>query len=383
MNISIIGTAYPYRGGLAAYNERLAKQFVDEGHDVTILTFTLQYPDFLFPGKSQFLEGQPPSALRIERKVNSINPFNWISVGYTIKKKKPDILIFKYWIPFMAPCFGTIARIAKSNRITKVICILDNVIPHEKRTGDKTLTRYFTGCIDGAIAMSQIVLNDLQKFRRNIPVMLSPHPLFDNFGSQVQRAEALLKLGLEPEFRYILFFGFIRSYKGLDLLIKAFADNRLRDLKLRLIIAGEFYEDSSPYMDLIKKYNLENEIILFDRFINDSEVNLFFSSADLVVQPYKSATQSGVTQIAYHFEKPMLVTNVGGLKEIVPHGRCGYVVNTDPKDIADSIKDFFENNRREAFTISVRDEKKKYSWGKMTESVMEVFKKCIDDDNKK
>ncbi|MBA4321965.1 MAG: glycosyl transferase family 1 [Odoribacter sp.] len=383
MNITITGTAYPYRGGLAAYNERLAKQFIDEGHDVKLLTFTLQYPDFLFPGKSQYLDGPSPDRLNIERKVNSINPINWISTGFKIKKLKPDLLIFKYWIPFMAPCFGTIARIAKSNRHTKVICILDNVIPHEKRPGDKFLTTYFTGCIDGAIAMSQSVLNDLQQFRRDVPVKLSPHPLFDNFGDPAKRAEALSELGLDADYSYLLFFGFIRAYKGLDLLIEAFADNRLRDRKLKLLIAGEFYEDAKPYLNLIKRYNLDNEIILFDRFINDSEVNLFFSVSDLIVQPYRSATQSGVTQIAYHFEKPMLVTDVGGLKEIVPHGLCGYVVNTDPKEIADSITDFYENRRQDTFVQNVKKEKEKYSWSKMTESVIEVYKKCIENDNKK
>jgi D-inositol-3-phosphate glycosyltransferase len=383
MKITIIGTAYPYRGGLAAYNERLAKQFAEEGHEVTILTFKLQYPGFLFPGKSQFLDGPAPLSLKIVRKVNSVNPFNWLSIGYELKREKPDLLIFKYWMPFMAPCFGTIARITKSNGHSKVICILDNVIPHEKRPGDKILTKYFTSSIDGAIAMSQSVLDDLLQFRTNIPVKLSPHPLFDNFGIPGTRDEALINLGLEKDFRYLLFFGFIREYKGLDLLIKAFADNRLRNKKLKLIIAGEFYDDSSPYMHLIKKNNLENEIILFDRFINDNEVNLFFSVADLVVQPYKSATQSGVTQIAYHFEKPMLVTNVGGLKEIVPHGLCGYVVNTDPGEIADSIFDFFENNRNVTFVTNIKAEKEKYSWSKMTDSVSAVYKKCTGDDHKK
>ena len=383
MKIIIIGTAYPYRGGLAAYNERLAKQFVDEGHQVTLLTFTLQYPGFLFPGKSQFLEGPPPSSLPIVRKINSINPFNWISVGYRIKKEKPDLLIFKYWIPFMAPCFGTIARIVKSNHHTKVVCILDNVVPHEKRPGDKILTGYFTGSIDGAIAMSQSVLDDLQQFRDNVPVKLSPHPIFDNFGAAVPRGEAIMKLGLDPDSGYLLFFGFIRAYKGLDLLIEAFADSRLRGRKLKLVIAGEFYEETAPYMELIRKYSLENEIILFDRFINDNEVSLFFSVADLIVQPYRSATQSGVTQIAYHFEKPMLVTNVGGLKEIVPHNRCGYVVNTDPKEIADSITDFFENNRNVTFVTNVKLEKEKYSWSNMTASITEVYKKCIENDNTK
>jgi D-inositol-3-phosphate glycosyltransferase len=381
MKIVIIGTAYPYRGGLAAYNERLAKQFAEEGHNVTILTFKLQYPGFLFPGKSQFLEGAAPPSLKIERKVNSVNPFNWLTVGYKVKKEKPDLLIFKFWIPFMAPAFGTIARIAKSGRHTKVICIFDNVIPHEKRPGDKILTKYFTNCIDGAIAMSGSVLNDLKKFRHNIPVKLSPHPIFDNFGPQIPREEAILKLGLEPDFRYILFFGFIRAYKGLDLLLEAFADTRLRKLKTKLLVAGEFYEDPAPYIDLVRHNKLENEIILFDRFINDNEVSQFFSVAEIVVQPYKNATQSGVTQIAYHFEKPMLVTNVGGLNEIVPHGRCGYVVNSDPRQIADAINDFFENDRNVTFVTNIKKEKEKYSWSKMSDSLMEVYKYSLNNDN--
>jgi len=383
MNITIIGTAYPYRGGLAAYNERLARQFADEGHNVKILTFTLQYPGFLFPGKSQFLEGPAPSGLSIERKVSSVNPFNWISAGSKVRKEKPDILIFKYWIPFMAPCFGTIARIVRSNRHTKVICILDNVIPHEKRPGDTILTRYFTGCIDGAVAMSESVLNDLRLFRKDIPASLNPHPVFDNFGSSPERKESLMRLGLDPDFSYLLFFGFIRSYKGLDLLLEAFADNRLRNRKLKLIIAGEFYEDSKPYKDMVARFNIGNDIVLFERFINDEEVRDFFSAADLVVQPYKNATQSGVTQIAYHFEKPMLVTDVGGLREIVPDRICGYVVKPDPKEIADSIADFFDNSRREQFIKNVIEEKKKFSWSRMTSTILAVYKRICDNDNKK
>jgi D-inositol-3-phosphate glycosyltransferase len=383
MKIIIAGTAFPYRGGLAAYNERLARQLVSEAHDVTIYTFSLQYPGFLFPGKSQFLEGAHPSGLSIERQMNSVNPFNWISVGYKIKKVRPDLLIFKYWLPFMAPCFGTIARIAKSNHHTKVICIFDNVIPHEKRFGDTFLTKYYVNSIDGAVAMSKSVLSDLNLFRKNIPARLNPHPLFDNFGSLLKKEEALKKLKLSEEYNYLLFFGFIRAYKGLDLLIKAMAQPGLRAQKLKLIIAGEFYEDDKPYKDLILQYNLEEEVIMFDRFINDDEVATFFSAADIIVQPYRSATQSGVTQIAYHFEKPMLVTDVGGLREIVPDGRCGYVVNPDPDEIADALLDFFNNNRKEEFTRNVIQEKARYTWSKMTASVNEVYIKCISDDNKK
>jgi D-inositol-3-phosphate glycosyltransferase len=383
MKIIIIGTAYPYRGGLAAYNERLARQFVNEGNNVSILTFTLQYPGFLFPGKSQFIDGPPPEGITITRQVNSVNPFNWISVGYNIKKEKPDILILKYWLPFMSPCFGTIARISRSNRHTKVISIFDNVIPHEKRPGDKLFTKYFTSTIDGAIAMSKSVMDDLQLFRKNIPATLNPHPLFDNFGESLKREESLTKLGLDPAYRYLLFFGFIRSYKGLDLLIEAFSDSRLRNRQLKLVIAGEFYEDSRPYKAMVDRFNISHEIILFERFINDNEVRNFFSAADLVVQPYRSATQSGVTQIAYHFEKPMLVTDVGGLREIVPDRVCGYVVRPDPKEIADSIVDFFDNNRKDQFTRNVIEEKKKFSWSRMTASIIGIYEKIVRDDNKK
>ncbi|MEI6049291.1 MAG: glycosyltransferase [Bacteroidota bacterium] len=377
MKIISLGTAYPYRGGLAAYNERLAKQFVNEGHEVTIFTFSLQYPGFLFPGKSQYLEGSPPEGINIERNINSINPFNWISVGYKIRKEKPDILIIKYWFPFMSPCFGTIARIARSNNHTKVICIFDNVIPHEKKPGDRLLTKYFVSCIHGAVAMSQSVMNDLRLFRKYIPAKLNPHPLFDNFGDPVSKEDALIKLGLDRNSKYLLFFGFIRAYKGLDLLIEAFADNRLRNKYLKLIIAGEFYEKSKPYHDLVKMHNLENDIIFYDRFINDNEVKIFFSIADLVVQPYKSATQSGVTQIAFHFEKPMLVTDVGGLGEIVPDGICGYVVKPEPNEITESILDYFDNNREAHFTEGVKKEKDKFAWNKMTASIIEVYHECL------
>ncbi len=377
MKIVIIGTAYPYRGGLAAYNERLARQFISDGHDVSIITFTLQYPGFLFPGKSQYIDGPPPEGLKIMRKVNSVNPFNWLSTGLKLKKEKPDMIIIKYWLPFMSPCFGTIARIARSGKKAKVICIFDNVIPHERKPGDRLLTRYFTSAIDGAVAMSQSVLDDLALFRKDIPSRLNPHPLFDNFGEPVERNVALAQLHLNPSFTYLLFFGFIRAYKGLDMLLDAFFDKRLRNRNLKLIVAGEFYEDEKPYMDKVNKMNLQDEIIFFSRFINDDEVRYFFSPAELVIQPYKSATQSGVTQIAYHFGKPMLVTDVGGLSEIVPHGKCGYVVKPDPASIANAIIDYFENNRKEQFTRGVKEEKTKFTWDKLTSSILNVYKDSI------
>ena len=376
MKIISIGPAYPYRGGLASFNDRLAQQFLAEGHDIEIYTFRLQYPKFLFPGKTQYTDGPVPDSIKIERKLNSINPLNWIVTGLKIKREKPDILLIRFWLPFMGPCFGTIARIAKTNSHTKVICIFDNVVPHEKRTGDRVLTKYFVNSIHGAIAMSVTVLDDLKTFRDNIPFKLSPHPLFDNYGTPVDREKACKILDLNPDNSYMLFFGFIRAYKGLDMLIEAFSDKRLRNRKLKLIVAGEFYEDDTPYKDLIKKYDLGNDIIFFDHFIKDSEVPLFFSVADLVVQPYKSATQSGVTQIAFYFEKPMLVTDVGGLKEIVPDGKCGYVVKPEPEYIAGAIIDFYDNHRKEQFEIGVKEEKEKFSWEKMIKAIVEVYKNC-------
>ena len=376
MKIISIGPAYPYRGGPATFNDRLSQQFTAEGHDIEVYTFTLQYPRFLFPGKTQLTQGPPPENVKILRKINSINPLNWLSTGLKIKKERPDILLIRFWLPFMGPCFGTIARIARSNRHTTIICIFDNVIPHEKRPGDKALTKYFTNSIDGAIVMSQTVLRDLKFFRKEIPVKLSPHPLFDNYGKPVTRSEALSWLNLDPDYSYLLFFGFIRAYKGLDILIEAFSDERLRNRKLKLIIAGEFYEDDTPYRALIKKHHLGNDIIFSDHFIPDSEVTYFFSGADIVVQPYKTATQSGVTQIAFHFEKPMLVTDVGGLREIVADGKCGYVVKPESEAITAALIDYFDNSRKEQFTAGVKQEKEKFSWDKMTDSILEVYNRC-------
>jgi glycosyltransferase involved in cell wall biosynthesis len=373
LNIVILGTAFPFRGGLAAYNERLARQFQAEGHTVSIYTFSLQYPGFLFPGKSQYADWAAPADLDIRVKVNSVNPLNWLKVGREIKKLNPDLLIIKYWLPFMAPCFGTIARIAKRNHKTKVITIVDNIIPHEKRIGDNLLTSYFVKPVDAFVAMSKSVLNDIAFFDKNKAKAFCPHPLFDNFGEIYQRGEALEKAKLDKSFNYLLFFGFIRAYKGLDLILKAFADKRLRNYPVKLIIAGEFYEDAKPYMDLIEELQLKEHIILRTDFIPDNEVGQYFCSADMVVQPYKNATQSGVTQICYHFNKPMLVTNVGGLSEIVPHNVAGYVVEPQPQEIADSLVDFYENNKKEQFTQGVIGEKPKYQWDRMTATIYGLF----------
>ena len=361
--VIIIGTAYPFRGGgMSTYNERLAHAYQQRGDDVTIFTFSLQYPGFLFPGKTQYSTDPPPAGLDIKVAINSVNPFNWISVGYKIKRLKADLIIIRYWMPFMAPCLGTIARIIRRNRHSKVIAITDNIIPHEKMPGGNLLSRYFVKSCDGFVAMSRAVLSDLNKFDTVKPRVFSPHPLYDNFGASVSENLAKKTIGLEEDTKYILFFGFIREYKGLDLLIKAFADERFRQLPVKLLVAGEFYVDGKPYLDLIEELGLKEFIVLRTEFIENHEIVNYFCACDIVAQPYKDATQSGVTQIAYHFEKPMLTTNVGGLSEMVPDGIVGYVVNPIVNEISDALLRFFIENKEKEFSANAAIEKKRFSW---------------------
>ncbi len=372
MNIVLLGTAYPFRGGLAAYNERLIQEFQNQGHKAKIETFSLQYPNILFPGKTQYADWEAPQDLNINISVNSINPFNWLKVGLRLKKERPDILIIKYWLPFMAPCFGSIAKIVRSNGHTKVISILDNILPHEKRIADRWFSKYFVNQVDAFVGMSDSVLTDLNLFNKNKPRCFSPHPIFDNFGTALPKQEALSFLNLDDNYQYILFFGLIREYKGLDILLKAMAQENIKRQNIKLIVAGEFYSSPQPYKDIIEQESLQDKVIFFEKFIPDPEVKYYFSAADLIVQPYKTATQSGVTQVAYQFEKPMVVTNVGGLPEIVPHNKVGYVVESNPTAVANAINDFYQHQKAEVFHPFILKEKEKYSWERMTQNIINL-----------
>lgn len=375
MKIVIIGTAHPLRGGLAAYNERLAYAFQEAGEEVEIYSFSLQYPGFLFPGKTQYTDEPAPKDLNIRTRINSVNPFNWLSVGNEISKLKPDIVIVKFWLPFMGPCFGTILRRIKKNKHSRVVSIIDNIIPHEKRFGDRPFAKYFVKPVDAFVVMSRSVEEDMKKFvRADQPVRFIPHPIYDNYGLPIAKDESRKKLGLDSDGKYLLFFGFIRDYKGLDLLLDAMADERIRKMGVKAIVAGEYYSDSKPYEEQIERLGIKDLLILHTDFIPDSEVGPYFGAADMVVQPYKTATQSGISQMAYHFEKPMLVTNVGGLPEIVPNGKAGYVSEPNAKEIADAIVDFYENNRKESFEQFVKEEKKKFSWETMVNGIKELAK---------
>ncbi len=373
-HIVIVGPAHPLRGGLATYNERLARELMQK-NQVTLLTFSLQYPNLLFPGQSQFSDDPKPEDLTIDIALNSVNPLNWISVGRKYKKTKPDIIIFRYWMPFFGPCFGTFARIVKSNQHTQIIAITDNIIPHEKRFFDTPFSKYFLPVLDGAVAMSRKVLKDLQDFPLKKSVNKTgyhAHPLYDNFGGGVSKPDACKSLELDPNKRYILFFGFIRNYKGLDLLLEAMAllPESLNDVNL--LIAGEYYEDSAPYDKIIKEKQIENRIELHTKFIPNDDVRLYFSAADIVAQPYRNATQSGVSQIAYHFETPMIITNVGGLAELVPHGEAGWVCDPTAESLAEAIVAMYEPNRIDHIRNSLKELKKQFSWPSMVKALESV-----------
>ena len=374
MKITILGPAHPYRGGLASIMEIMARTFQRRGDEVDIKTFTLQYPSLLFPGESQTVATPPPADLRICRCVNTMNPLNWVRVGRRIRRERPDFVLMKYWTPFMAPCFGTIARLARGNGHTRTICQIDNVEPHERHLTDKPFNRYYLHSVDGFVYMSEQVHSELRAYS-DAPALFSPHPLFENFGERVERSEACVRLGLDPANRYVLFFGLIRDYKGLDLLLDAWAQLRRagRTEGRRLIVAGEFYTAREPYLNRIADNGLQDEVLLHDRFIPDDDVKYYFSAADFVVQPYKTATQSGVTQIAYQFCVPMVVTKVGGLAEIVPDGRVGYVCEPTPEGVAGAIERMYEGDTLQRFRENCVEERRRFSWEEMCSRITELY----------
>lgn len=386
--VIIIGSAWPLRGGLSNFNERMARAFIQAGYETSILTFSLQYPSILFPGKTQYSSEPKPEDLNIQSVINSVNPINWWVWGRKIKQMSPDLVVMKFWIPFIGPCLGSISRIIRKNRKTKVITIVDNLIPHEKRLFDKVLSNYFSKSVDGFAAMSRSVFQQIKSINPDAPRIFSPHPVYDNFGDKMDKQLAREALQLKSDGRYILFFGFIRDYKGLDLLLEAMANKRIKDQNIKLLVAGEFYTDAKPYQQIIEKHQLQDSVVMHTDFIPDSEVAKYFSAADLVVQPYKDATQSGVTQIAYHFEVPMVITNVGGLAEFVPHEKVGYIVEPNPDKIAEAILRFFNLEDQSIFQVHLKEEKKKYCWEYFVNHILELHqslntRNSLSNDNKK
>lgn len=374
----LIGTTWPFRsGGIASFNERLAREFQAQGYLVSIYTFSLQYPSFLFPGKSQYSSDPAPTDLTIHVCINAINPFNWLWMGWVIARKKAPLILVRFWLPFMGPCLGTILRIIRWNGVSKVVCIADNIIPHEKRIGDKWFTRYFIGAVDAFITMSKKVHQDLLTFT-NKKSTISPHPLYDNFGTIMTKEAARKQLGLPTEERIVLFFGFIRKYKGLDILLKAMQLVKLKNEAhhlppIKLMIAGEFYDEAETYQNLITELGLTEYIYSFTNFIPTEQVQYYLNACDFVIQPYRNATQSGVTPLAYHFEKPMLVTNVGALPDMIQADKSGLVAEPNPESIAAGIEELYLQG--EAYYLEqLRKGKKKYQWDQLVHSIVDLTK---------
>ncbi|MDD3961828.1 MAG: glycosyltransferase [Bacteroidales bacterium] len=360
--VIIVGSAYPLRGGIATFNERMSRAFSERGYISILYNYTLQYPGFLFPGRTQYTKEPPPQTLLIKNRVNSVWPLNWIRVGREIRRENPDYVILRYWMPFFGPCLGTIARIVKKNKRIRIIALVDNIIPHESTILDKLFIRYFLRPVNRFVTLSATVLSELNSFGRQEHALFTPHPLYDNFGSTIPRDEACAQLAIDSSGVNLLFFGFIRAYKGLDILLYALHEVLQSHPDVKLMIVGEFYDDREKYIELIDRLHLNPHIYLFDRYVDSSEVNQYFCAADLIVQPYKTASQSGVSQIAYHFNKPMVVTNVGALPDMVPDGKAGYVTEVNANAVARAITDFIAHPDRDSFTRHIRMEKKKYSW---------------------
>lgn len=374
--VIILGSAYPLRaGGLATFNERLAQEFLDQGHEVIVYTFSLEYPSALFPGKTQYAIRPAPKDLDIRVKVNSINPINWCRIGYELKREKADLLVVRYWMPFMALCLGTIASIARKNKKTRVITLVDTLFTGKKGFWNKLVTKYYIRRSDGFITLSKSVLQELKSFdKNNKPKVYSPHPLYDNFGEIIETEKALRLLKLSSDYKYILFFGFIEDYKGLDILLEAMSDPILDDLPIKLIVAGEFTKGDEKYLRIIREKSLASKIVLHTKFIPNEMVSAYFCASDLVVQPYKKASQSGVTQIAYHFNVPMVVTNVGALPDTVPHMVSGIVVDPESKNVAKAIHRFFTKNLSDQLVKGIEKQKKRFSWNNLTDCIFSLAK---------
>ena len=340
------------------------------GHETHAVTFTRQYPKLLFPGRTQFETGaEPERVVPAERLIDSVNPVSWYGTARRIARDGTDVAIFKYWMPFFAPAFGTIARLL-ARRGIKPVVVVDNALPHERRPGDFALGRYFFRSMAGCVVMSDAVSRDMDRLGVTAQREFAAHPVYDVFGKSEDRAGAREALGLPADAPVLLFFGFVRRYKGLHVLLDSMAQVVEKLPEVRLVIAGEFYDDERPYREKIATTGLAGHVIVHPRYVPKDEVALYFAAADVVVQPYVSATQSGVAQVAFQFDKPLITTDVGGLGEVVPHEIAGLIV--PPEDsgaLAEAIQRFFAEDLARNLSEGVRRHKQKFGWDRLLDAV--------------
>ncbi|MCR4440249.1 MAG: glycosyltransferase [bacterium] len=368
MKIVIVGTAYPLRGGIAHYNALLYRALRARGHQVHVVSFKRQYPSLLFPGRTQQDAGEEAIPIQAEPLLDSIGPASWLRVALRIRQHAPDLVLFKYWMPFFAPCFAAVAFLSKLLCPTPVVYICDNIVPHEGTPLDVPLTRLGLGFVDHFVVMSHTVRQDLLRFVPHADFRQVPHPVYSIFGDPLPKEEARRRLGLGNG-NLVLFFGYVRAYKGLHVLLKAMPEV-LRQIPVRLLVAGEFYSDKSSYMELIEQLGISSAVTVVDEFIPNQDVKLYYSAADVVVLPYLAATQSGIVQIAYHFNKPVITTEVGGLPDEVVHGATGFVVPADdPQALAKAIVSYFAEKRERDFAEKIALHKGRYSWDRLAEAI--------------
>jgi glycosyltransferase involved in cell wall biosynthesis len=376
LRFAFVGTAYPMRGGIAQFNALLCRE-LSRAHDVRVYSFTRQYPSILFPGKTQLESGGDPAPVEARAMVDSVNPWTWRRTAEAIARERPDALLFKYWIPFFAPCFGTIARgvrrrTERAGRRARVVLICDNIIPHEKRPLDAALTRYMLGAADAFIVMSRSVLDDLRRFVPDARAELVAHPLYTHFGEPTPKSDARRRLGWEEGERVILFFGYIRAYKGLDLLLRAMPAIRART-GARLVVLGEFYEDRAPYDRLVERLGIADAVTMRGDYVANEEVGVYVCASDLLVLPYRSATQSGIVQVGMQLERPVVSTRVGGLSEMIEDGRTGLLVAPeDETALAGAVSRFFEEGLETPLVAGIRAAKGRMGWNVLAEAVVRL-----------
>lgn len=375
-HIAVVGPVHPYRGGIAHFTEMTVTGLTERGHDVHPVSFSRQYPSLLFPGKTQLEpdEEAPSSVREASHRLDSINPISWVRTARALRAAAPDAVVFQYWMPFFAPAYGTVARLLRRDGIPS-FAVVHNALPHERHIGDEWLSRFFLRACEGHVVMSDAVADNLQSLRApDAAVQQIAHPVYERFGDSVPTGRARAALDLPLETPVILFFGFVRAYKGLHVLLNALPQILERLPDLRLVIAGESYEDPERYRRLIRQHDLGDHVHWQNRYIPSGAVPTYFSAADLVVQPYVSATQSGVAQIATHFEVPMVVTDVGGLAETIPHEDAGFVVPPETRSaLAAAVARFFRDDWSDRLGEGMRARKHRQQPDRLFEALEQLI----------
>ena len=377
----IIGPGFPLRGGISESNQALHKCFCDNNSDSLIVSYSLQYPKFLFPGKKQIVDDcYNIDNSDTESLINTLNPLTWIKAARYIIKQKPDYVIVRYWHPYFSVCLTVLLSVLRKNSIP-IIAWVDNINPHESVPLQKFLTGLFIQKCDAFVVMSKSVKQELMLYKQSKKkqIIISPHPIYDVFGKSIKKHEAQKNIGLlntidKTTHKCILFFGLIRSYKGLDLLLEVMALKNIKKLNIKLVIAGEFYDSKDKYFRKINSLSINDSVIIHDFYIPNKDVTNYFSAADMVVQPYLSATQSGVSMVAYNFNTPMILTNVGGLSEYIQDKVDGYLVDVNKEEIASALEDFYINCRESSFVNAIKEKKKYFTWEQLSLKFDQLYK---------